>query len=256
MSATRVEQNKENVEIVRAPLKEVTADPGLDKNAIISGNNVKRKPLAPKFENNQQPKGVKEHTEKISKTKSGFENCFGNNTGKSTAPPKIHQDLLIKIPSGESTDLPKKCHQMTQTLTTTGSDSSSSLVSSSSDNESFYKELAERRREALNESLKENEEIWLELEAKNEKIGDLEEKIVSLEETVEKARKVSEMIAPFFNNADDTDVEYETELEPKNLSESGITKNDSLDHTNDSTNNKCSASTEDEEKEEDETEKN
>ena len=63
----------------------------------------------------------------------------------------------------------------------------------------FYKELVEKKSEALNESLKENEELWVENEERKEKINYLEEKVASLEETVEKARKITELIEPYLN---------------------------------------------------------
>jgi len=63
----------------------------------------------------------------------------------------------------------------------------------------FYKDLAEKRREALNESLKENEELWIENEEQKEKVKTLEDKVHSLEETVEKARKLSELLEPYLD---------------------------------------------------------
>merc|ERR1711955_80669 len=64
----------------------------------------------------------------------------------------------------------------------------------------FYKDLAEKRREALDESLKENEELWIVNEEQKEKVKTLESKVHSLEETVEKARKISELLEPYLDN--------------------------------------------------------
>merc|ERR1712150_444246 len=55
----------------------------------------------------------------------------------------------------------------------------------------FYKDLAEKRREALNESLNENEKLWIENKEHKEEVKFLKDRIHSLEETVEKARKIS-----------------------------------------------------------------
>jgi len=67
----------------------------------------------------------------------------------------------------------------------------------------FYKELAERRREALNDSLKENESLCMEnteLKAEN---FDLKNKNESLLESVEKANRLAEMLEPLFSKTDD-----------------------------------------------------
>ena len=68
----------------------------------------------------------------------------------------------------------------------------------------FYKNLAEARREALDESLNQNEELWVENE-------ELKERVASLEETVEKARKITEMIEPYLNDDSNEDANKRTE---------------------------------------------
>merc|ERR1712136_217211 len=60
----------------------------------------------------------------------------------------------------------------------------------------FYKELAERRREALNDSLKENESLVSEN-------AELKFENVSLLESVEKANRLAEMLEPLFSKTDD-----------------------------------------------------
>jgi len=75
----------------------------------------------------------------------------------------------------------------------------------------FYKDLAEKRREALNESLKENEELWIENEEQKEKVKTLETKVHSLEETVEKARKISEILEPYLD--DDLNISKSNDFE-------------------------------------------
>merc|ERR1712150_259098 len=55
----------------------------------------------------------------------------------------------------------------------------------------FYKDLAEKRREALNESLNENEKLWIENKEHKEEVKILKDRVHSLEETVEKARKIT-----------------------------------------------------------------
>ena len=93
----------------------------------------------------------------------------------------------------------------------------------------FYKELAEKRREALNESLKENEELHIENELIKCKYEEQKETILSLEETVEKARKIMELIEPCLT---DDDCEEQNEISPPSddaKSESDNTeKSDSL----------------------------
>lgn len=73
----------------------------------------------------------------------------------------------------------------------------------------FYKELAEKRREALDESLNENERLWIENEEQRETVKTLEEKVSSLEDTVEKARKITEILEPYLNE----DIENDTPVE-------------------------------------------
>merc|ERR1712150_90270 len=66
----------------------------------------------------------------------------------------------------------------------------------------FYKDLAEKRREALNESLNENEKLWIENEEQKEEVKLLKDRVHSLEETVEKARKISELLEPYLNSSE------------------------------------------------------
>ena len=72
----------------------------------------------------------------------------------------------------------------------------------------FYKDLAEKRREALNESLKENEELHIENELLKCENEELKETKLSLEETVEKARKIMDLIEPCLSD-DDSDEKNE-----------------------------------------------
>lgn len=121
----------------------------------------------------------------------------------------------------------------------------------------FYKDLAEKRREALNESLKENEELWIENEEKDIKLEEkeqeneslalenmkhkqrneyLEERVTSLEETVEKARKITEMIGPYLNDEeeDKLDPDGDTANTPRASSGDSVAPERKLEDFNDS----------------------
>jgi len=79
----------------------------------------------------------------------------------------------------------------------------------------FYKELAERRREALNDSLKENESLCMEnTELKHENF-ELKNENQSLLESVEKANRLAEMLEPLFSKTDDDDEETSECVETK-----------------------------------------
>ena len=127
---------------------------------------------------------------------------------KSTKTPqkfKIHEDPNSKPTTTKTTSQQKE----TQTKLT-GPDLMDFTEMVSPD-VTFYKDLAEKRREALNESLKENEELHIEnglLKCENE---ELKETKLSLEETVEKARKIMDLIEPCLN---DDDSEEQDEVFP------------------------------------------
>jgi len=74
----------------------------------------------------------------------------------------------------------------------------------------FYKELAERRREALNDSLKENESLVSENAELRHENYELKNDNVSLLESVEKANRLAEMLEPLFSKTDDDDDDEET----------------------------------------------
>jgi len=74
----------------------------------------------------------------------------------------------------------------------------------------FYKELAERRREALNDSLKENESLVSENAELRHENFELKNENVSLLESVEKANRLAEMLEPLFSKTDDDDDDEET----------------------------------------------
>jgi len=73
----------------------------------------------------------------------------------------------------------------------------------------FYKELAEKRREALDESLKENESLVMENDELRLENAELKSENVSLQESVEKARKITDMLAPILADSDDEAEEEE-----------------------------------------------
>ena len=81
----------------------------------------------------------------------------------------------------------------------------------------FYKELAEKRREALNESLKENEELHIENEEQKEEIE-------SLKQSVEKAKKIIDLISPCLfeeeNDEDNKEADKDNSSGSENLEES------------------------------------
>jgi len=92
----------------------------------------------------------------------------------------------------------------------------------------FYKELAERRREALNDSLKENESLVSENAELRHENFELKNENVSLLESVDKANRLAEMLEPLFSKTDDDDVEetpesVETKTEEKEKDESNQT---------------------------------
>ena len=119
----------------------------------------------------------------------------------------VKKETLAKLPvktAKAHSKSPTKNQAATQTQLT-GSDLTEFQNMVSPDVQ-HYKDLAEARREALNESLKENEELFIEKEEYKEKVDYLEKRVLSLEETVEKARKITEMIEPYLNsNEDDED---------------------------------------------------
>jgi len=69
----------------------------------------------------------------------------------------------------------------------------------------FYKELAERRREALNDSLKENESLVSENAELRHRNYELNNENQSLQESVEKANNLAKMLEPLFSNIDGDD---------------------------------------------------
>ena len=151
---------------------------------------------------------------------------------KSTKTPqkfKIHEDPNSKSSSTKKDAVTKSTsqHQGTQTKVT-GPDlmDFSEMISP---DVTFYKDLAEKRREALNESLKENEELHIEYELLKCQNEEQKETILSLEETVEKARKIMDLIEPCLT---DDDCEEQNEISPPSddaKSESdNIEKSDSL----------------------------
>ena len=133
---------------------------------------------------------------------------------KSTKTPqkfKIHEDPNSKPSSTKKYAVTKSTseHQGTQTKLT-GPDLMDFTEMISPD-VTFYKDLAEKRREALNESLKENEELHIEKELLKCQNEEQKETILSLEETVEKARKIMELIEPCLT---DDDCEEQNEISP------------------------------------------
>ena len=130
---------------------------------------------------------------------------------KSTKTPqkfKIHEDPNSKSSSTKKDAVTKSTgeHQGTQTKLT-GPDLMDFTEMMSPD-VTFYKDLAEKRREALNESLKENEELHIENELLKCENEELKETKLSLEETVEKARKIMDLIEPCLSD-DDSDEQKE-----------------------------------------------
>ena len=83
-------------------------------------------------------------------------------------------------------------------------------------NVQFYKDLAEKRREALDESLKENEELHIENEEQKQKIE-------SLEETIEQSKKIIDMISPCLFEDEEEKEDTEGNNEPPSGSE-GVEK--------------------------------
>lgn len=149
---------------------------------------------------------------------AGFDKYFAPEKSKKTGEKgfKIYQDSQTESSTSSSSKVLKTCHTQTKL---TGKDLFD-LQSAVTPDAEYYKELAEKRREALNESLKENEELWIENQEQSQKLEEqsqqleeqsqqleehsqknayLEEKVVSLEETVEKARKITEMIGPYLD---------------------------------------------------------
>ena len=133
---------------------------------------------------------------------------------------EIFQDPIASI-----TEETKKGNSTKESQTKlTGSDLDDFQAMVSPDVE-FYKDLAEKRRDALNESIKENEELHIENEEqkekieelniknekKTEKIDHLEEKVASLEQTVENARKIIDMISPCLLEEEEEKVEKEVD---------------------------------------------
>jgi len=82
----------------------------------------------------------------------------------------------------------------------------------------FYKELAERRREALNDSLKENESLVSENAELRHRNYELNNENQSLQESVEKANNLAKMLEPLFSNIDD-DGEDSTSGSPEEAGE-------------------------------------
>ena len=146
---------------------------------------------------------------------------------KSTKTPqkfKIHEDPSSKLSSTKNDVVTKSIsqHQGTQTKLT-GPDLMDFTEMVSPD-VTFYKDLAEKRREALNESLKENEELHIEKELLKCQNEEQKETILSLEETVEKARKIMELIEPCLT---DDDCEEQNEISPP--SDDAKSKSDNIE---------------------------
>ena len=171
---------------------------------------------------------------------AGFDKYFAPEKSKKTGEKgfKIYQDSQIESSTSSSSKVLKTCHTQTKL---TGKDLFDLQAAVTPDAE-YYKELAEKRREALNESLKENEELWIEnqeqsqkleeqsqqldeqsqrLEEQSQKNAYLEEKVVSLEETVEKARKITELIGPYLG--EEAEPEQEEAKDETEIKEEGNT---------------------------------
>jgi len=94
----------------------------------------------------------------------------------------------------------------------------------------FYKELAEKRREALDESLKENESLVMENDELRLENAELQSENKSLQESVEKARKITDMLAPILANSDDED---DDEDEKEEVTESSDAPSDAKESHDD-----------------------
>ena len=149
---------------------------------------------------------------------------------KSTKTPqkfKIHEDPSSKSSSSKKDAVTKSTsqHQGTQTKLT-GPDLMDFTEMVSPD-VTFYKDLAEKRREALDESLKENEELHIENELLKCQKQEQKETILSLEETVEKARKIMDLIEPCLsddNSEEQNEIlppSYDAKSESDNIKKSG-----------------------------------
>ena len=133
---------------------------------------------------------------------------------KSTKTPqkfKIHEDPNSKSSSSKKDALTKSTSQHKGIQTKLTGPDLMDFTEMVSPDVTFYKDLAEKRREALNESLKENEELHIENELLKCQKEEQKETILSLEETVEKARKIMDLIEPCLN---DDDSEEQDEVFP------------------------------------------
>ena len=178
------ELNKENVgekEIIgfvqhqKHGIKEVSNKKDL---AAFSSGGL-RKPLG-KLNNDNKPGDVNQFFGQG----EGFKNICKSSTDKT----QIYKDKIV--PTKEKKETPKinpTKNQRSQTELS-GQDLVDFQNTISPDVE-FYKELAEKRREALNESLKENEELHIENEEQKEEIE-------TLKQSVEKAKKIIDLISP------------------------------------------------------------
>ena len=186
MSSVKTIQNKENVLGDKASQKLVAT-----KQKIKSSNpSGPRKPL------------------KVVNNKDGFSSISKDCQSSVHIFKDSEKETVGKVSNRKDKQEPKKSPTKNQAATQTqltGSDLIDFQKMVSPDAQ-YYKDLAEARREALNDSLKENEELFIEKEEYKEKVQYLEEKVSSLEETVEKARKITEMIKPYLNdNEEDED---------------------------------------------------
>lgn len=137
----------------------------------------------------------------VGRATGGFAKLFASAKKKNGKGFQIYEDSP-KSKSANSSPNSFKTLQVANTQTNiTGADLD--FQSMSSPDAQFYKELAEKRREALDESLNENEKLWIENEEQKEKIYSLEDTISSLEGTVEKARKIAEIIEPHLSKEDE-----------------------------------------------------
>jgi hypothetical protein len=182
MSSVKAIQNKENVGEDKFSQKLVATK----QNVKSSNSSGTRKPL------------------NVFNKKDGFSNISKDRQKGVPIFKDSEKETSGKLPKEEPKKSPTKNEATTQTQLT-GSDLIDYQQMVSPDTQ-YYKDLAEARREALDESLKENEELFIEKEEYKEKNQYLEEKVLSLEETVEKARKITEMIEPYLNdNEEDKD---------------------------------------------------
>ena len=179
----------------------------LKKHKNLPATELSRKPL--KESNQIKPKPI-----------------LGENAGfKNIKKGSKEKTFIFQDPKESITQESKKENSTKESQTKlTGSDLDDFQAMISPDVE-FYKDLAEKRRDALNESIKENEELHIENEEqkekieelninnekKTEKIDHLEEKVASLEQTVENTRKIIDMISPCLLEDEEEKVEKEVD---------------------------------------------